>query len=45
MTDELTDKRSFIEKVEQEFDWNLIMLVSIWIFLLTTFFQIGRAHV
>ncbi len=40
MTDELTDKRSFIEKVEQEFDWNLIMLVSIWIFLLTTFFLI-----
>jgi len=40
MTDDLTDKRSFIEKVEQEFDWNLIMLVSIWIFLLTTFFLI-----
>lgn len=29
-----------IERVEQEFDWNLIGLVSIWVFLLITFFLI-----
>ncbi len=40
MTEELKDKRSFLEKVEQEFDWNLISIVSVWIFLLTTFFLI-----
>lgn len=40
MTDQVKDKRSFLEKVEQEFDWNLITLVSIWIFLFTTFFLI-----
>ncbi|EKD82283.1 MAG: hypothetical protein ACD_39C01389G0002 [uncultured bacterium] len=40
MSEENTDNRSFLEKVEQEFDWNLIAIVSVWIFMLTTFFLI-----
>jgi len=40
MSDKIKDKRSFIEKVEQEFDWNLISIVSIWIFLISTYFLI-----
>jgi hypothetical protein len=40
MPEETKDKRSFLEKVEQEFDWNLITIVSIWIFLMSTYFLI-----
>jgi hypothetical protein len=40
MSEETKDTRSFLEKVEQEFDWNLIAIVSVWIFMLTTFFLI-----
>ncbi|KAF1080728.1 MAG: hypothetical protein GQF41_3138 [Candidatus Rifleibacterium amylolyticum] len=40
MSDKIKDNRSFIEKVEQEFDWNLISIVSIWIFLISTYFLI-----
>jgi len=40
MPEENKDNRSFLEKVEQEFDWNLISLISVWIFLLTTYFLI-----
>jgi hypothetical protein len=29
-----------IDRAENEFDWNLIGLVSIWVFLLITFFLI-----
>ncbi|HNS10189.1 MAG TPA: hypothetical protein PKN29_10845 [Candidatus Ozemobacteraceae bacterium] len=31
-------EKSIIEKIENSFDWNLIALVSIWVFLLATFF-------
>jgi len=37
---EKKDTRSLLELVEQELDWNLISIVSIWIFMLTTFFLI-----
>ncbi|MGM0599799.1 MAG: hypothetical protein ACQETH_08280 [Candidatus Rifleibacteriota bacterium] len=32
--------QALIERAENEFDWNLIGLVSIWVFLLITFFLI-----
>lgn len=31
-------EKSILEKIENSFDWNLIALVSIWVFLLATFF-------
>jgi hypothetical protein len=40
MSDKIKDQRSLIEKIEQEFDWNLITIISVWIFLLTTYFLI-----
>ncbi|EKD82852.1 MAG: hypothetical protein ACD_39C01044G0002 [uncultured bacterium] len=40
MSEENKDNRSFLQKIEKEFDWNLIALVSVWIFMLTTFFLI-----
>lgn len=33
-------EKSILEKIENSFDWNLIALVSIWFFLLATFFLI-----
>ncbi len=33
-------EKSILEKIENSFDWNLIALVSIWVFLLATFFLI-----
>lgn len=27
-----------VEKLEKEFDWNLILIVSVWLFLLATVF-------
>lgn len=31
---------SLLETIENSFDWNLIAIVSVWIFLLSTFFLI-----
>jgi hypothetical protein len=31
---------NLIDRAENDFDWNLIGLVSIWVFLLITFFLI-----
>lgn len=31
---------NFLEALENNFDWNLIAVLSVWIFLLTTFFMI-----
>lgn len=33
-----SSEKSILEKIENSFDWNLIALVSIWVFLLATFF-------
>ncbi|MDD3147858.1 MAG: hypothetical protein PHD82_11185 [Candidatus Riflebacteria bacterium] len=35
-----TPETGILETLENLFDWNLIALVSAWIFLLTTFFLI-----
>jgi hypothetical protein len=32
--------KSLLENLENSFDWNLVALVSVWIFLFTTFFMI-----
>lgn len=34
------EKNSFLARLEREFDWNLIGIVSIWLFLFATFFLI-----
>ncbi len=33
-----SSEKSVLEKIENAFDWNLIALVSTWVFLLATFF-------
>lgn len=40
MTDKNEKNINFLTRTEQNFDWNLIALISVWIFLLTTFFLI-----
>ncbi|MDN5278813.1 MAG: hypothetical protein PWR01_2778 [Clostridiales bacterium] len=34
------EKSTFLDRVENEFDWNLIGIVSIWLFLFATAFLI-----
>lgn len=38
MENPTNEDKNLLEAIENNFDWNLISLVSVWIFLLTTFF-------
>jgi len=40
---EESDFSTLLERFESEFDWNLIGIVSIWLFLLATFFLIFQS--